>query len=78
MTAVCETLGVARSNIAQRVKQRPSKARGRRPLADQELLEEIKSIIDDMPPTDTRHGTLAVRSSQFTIPIGNGRFPCTV
>ncbi|MBX4935218.1 IS3 family transposase [Rhizobium bangladeshense] len=49
MTAVCETLGVARSNIAERVKQRPSKSRGRPPLADQELLDEIKTIIDDMP-----------------------------
>ncbi len=42
-------MGVAGSNIAQRVKQRPSKARGRPRLADQELLDEIKSIIDDMP-----------------------------
>jgi len=49
MTAVCETLGVARSNIAERVKQLPSRARGRPPLDEQELLEEIKSIIDDMP-----------------------------
>lgn len=49
MTAVCEALGVARSNIAERVKQRPSKTRGRPPLPDQELLDEIKSIIDDMP-----------------------------
>lgn len=37
MTAVCATLGVARSNMAQRVRQRPSRARGRPPLADQEL-----------------------------------------
>ncbi len=29
MTTVCETLGVARSNIAESVKRRPSKARGR-------------------------------------------------
>jgi putative transposase len=49
MTAVCETLGVARSNIAERVGQRPSRARGRPPLADQELMDEIKTIIDDMP-----------------------------
>lgn len=49
MTAVCETLGVARSNIAERVKQIPSKARGRPPLADQGLVDEIKTIIADMP-----------------------------
>jgi len=46
---VCETPGVARSNIAERVRQRSSRARGRPPLADQELLDEIKTIIDDMP-----------------------------
>jgi len=49
MTTVCETLGVARSNIAESVKRRPSKARGRPPLADRELVDEIKTIIDDMP-----------------------------
>jgi len=49
MTAVCKTLGVARSNIAERVKQIPSKARGRPPLADQGLVDEIKTIIADMP-----------------------------
>lgn len=49
MTAVCETFGVARSNIAERVKLRPSKARGRPPLADHDLVDEIKAIIADMP-----------------------------
>lgn len=49
MTAVCETLGVARSNMAERAKQIPSKARGRPPLADRGLFEEIKAIIADMP-----------------------------
>ncbi|MEY9774227.1 hypothetical protein ABIA14_006568 [Sinorhizobium fredii] len=49
MTAVCKTLGVARSNMAERAKQIPSKARGRPPLADWGLVEEIKAIIADMP-----------------------------
>lgn len=49
MTAVCETFGVARSNIAERVKQRPAKTRGRPPLADHDLVDEIKAIITDMP-----------------------------
>jgi putative transposase len=49
MTAVCETFGVARSNMAERVKQRPSKARGRPPLADDGLVDEIKAIISEMP-----------------------------
>ena len=49
MTAVCETFGVARSNIAERVKQRSAKTRGRPPLADHDLVDEIKAIITDMP-----------------------------
>ena len=49
MTVVCETFGVARSNIAERVKQRPAKTRGRPPLADHDLVDEIKAIIADMP-----------------------------
>ncbi len=49
MTAVCETFDLARSNMAQRVKQRPSKARGRPPLADDDLINEIKAIISEMP-----------------------------
>lgn len=42
-------MDVARSNITESVKQRPSKARGRPPLADRELVYEIKTIIADMP-----------------------------
>lgn len=49
MTAVCEAFGVARSNMAQRAKQLPSKARGRPPLAEDDLVKEIKAIIADMP-----------------------------
>ncbi|ASY71653.1 Mobile element protein (plasmid) [Sinorhizobium fredii CCBAU 83666] len=35
--------------MAERAKQIPSKARGRPPLADWGLVEEIKAIIADMP-----------------------------
>lgn len=49
MTSVCETFGVARSNMAERVKQRPSRARGRPPLPDHDLVDEIKAIIAEMP-----------------------------
>ncbi len=47
MMAVCETFGVARSYMAQPVKQRPSKARGRPPLTN--LADKIKAIISEMP-----------------------------
>ncbi|WP_322886824.1 IS3 family transposase (plasmid) [Sinorhizobium medicae] len=49
MKAVCETLGVARSNIAARATGSLSRARGRPPLPDRELVEDIKAIIADMP-----------------------------
>ncbi|KAB2704512.1 IS3 family transposase [Ochrobactrum sp. WV_118_8] len=49
MKTVCETLGVARSNIATRAACSPSRARGRPPLPDRELVEEIKAIIANMP-----------------------------
>ncbi|KQS88534.1 hypothetical protein ASG68_24755 [Rhizobium sp. Leaf453] len=32
--------------------QRPSKARGRPPLADDDLVDEIKAIISEMRPMD--------------------------
>ncbi|TCV46320.1 hypothetical protein EDB97_11638 [Agrobacterium tumefaciens] len=51
MKTVCETTGVARSNIAARAAGSPSRSRGRPPLPDQELVEEIKAIIPTCPPT---------------------------
>ena len=49
MKTICETLGVARSNIAARATGSPSRARGRPPLPDRELVEEIRAVIADMP-----------------------------
>ena len=49
MKTVCETLGVARSNIAARAAGSPSRAKGRPPLPDRKLVEEIMAIIADMP-----------------------------
>lgn len=49
MTSVCQTLGVARSNVAERIIGRPNKPMGRPPLPDGELVAEIKEIIGDMP-----------------------------
>jgi putative transposase len=49
MKTVCETLGIARSNIAARTAGSPSTARGRPPLPDRELVEEIKVVIADTP-----------------------------
>lgn len=49
MTAVCETLDVARSNVAARAAGRLPKRRGRPPLPEDELLADIKAVIADMP-----------------------------
>jgi transposase InsO family protein len=75
MTTVCETLGVARSNIAESVKRRPSKARGRPPLADRELVDEIKTIIDDMPTYGYRrvHAILCRRARSESRPWPNAK-----
>lgn len=49
MTAVCKTLGVARSNIAERSKGRGSGQRGRPPEPDGELVAGIEEDIKGMP-----------------------------
>lgn len=49
MRAVCETLGVARSNIAERSKGRGSGRRGRPPEPDGELVAGIEDVIKDLP-----------------------------
>ena len=49
MSAVCEAIGVARSNVVERSKQAAPARRGRPPLPDAELVEAIKTVIADMP-----------------------------
>ena len=49
MSAVCSTLEVARSNIAEQVAGRPAKRRGRPPRPDEDLVEAIKAIIGSLP-----------------------------
>jgi putative transposase len=75
MTAVCETFGVARSNMAQRVKQRPSEARGRPPLADDDLVDEIKAIISEMPTYGYRrvHAILRRKARSESRPWPNAK-----
>jgi putative transposase len=49
MSAVCATLRVARSTIAEQVAGRPAKRRGRPLLPDEDLVEAIKTIIGSLP-----------------------------
>lgn len=49
MSAVCATLQVARSNVAEQVAGRPAKRRGRPPRPDEDLVAAIKAIIGSLP-----------------------------
>ena len=65
MSAVCSTLEVARSNIAEQVAGRPSNHRGRPPLPDADLVEAIKAIIGSLPTYGYRRvHALLVRQAQ--------------
>jgi len=61
MSAVCATLEVARSNVAEQVAGRPAKRRGRPPLPDEDLVKAIKTIIGSLPTYGYRrvHAILA-------------------
>jgi putative transposase len=49
MSAVCATLEVARSNIAEQAAGRPAKRRGRPPRPDEDLVAAIKTVIGSLP-----------------------------
>ncbi len=49
MSAVAETLGVARSNLAERTAGRHSQRKGRPPLPEKDLLQTIKAVVADLP-----------------------------
>jgi putative transposase len=44
MKSVADVIGVARSNLAERAKQRERKAIGRPPQPDADLIAEIKAV----------------------------------
>jgi putative transposase len=46
---VCEVIGVARSNIVEQMAKRPPRKAGRRPLPEEELLADIRTVIGPMP-----------------------------
>ena len=45
MTAICNAIGVARSNVVARIAGRPSRRPGRPPLPEDTLLAEIREVI---------------------------------
>jgi putative transposase len=61
MKAICETLDVSRSNVAEQLKPREIKCRGRRPLPSEGLLEEIRAVLQEMPTYGYRRVHAMVR-----------------
>jgi putative transposase len=49
MKTVAEVIGVSRSNLAERLQERPPRRIGRPPLPDEELVAQIKTVIAKLP-----------------------------
>ena len=49
MKTVAEAIGVSRSNLVERLQQRPPRRIGRPPLPDEELVAQIKAAIAELP-----------------------------
>ena len=49
MKTVAEVIGVSRSNLMERLRERPKKRTGRPPLPDGKLVAEIKAVIAELP-----------------------------
>lgn len=66
MSAIAETLGIARSNLVARLKPAIPRRRGRPPQPDADLLANIKVVIADMPTYGYRrvHAILRRQAAQ--------------
>ena len=76
MSAVCETLGVARSNIAAQAKKSQADSptrRGRPPMPEAEFIAQIKEVIGDLPTYGYRrvHALLRRQAKADGIPPPN-------
>jgi putative transposase len=73
MSAVCSTLQVARSNIAEQVAGRPTQRRGRAPRPDEDLVAAIKAIIGSLPTYGYRrvHALLVRQAREQGQPLPN-------
>jgi putative transposase len=49
MKTIAEVIGVSRSNLIERLQERPKTRIGRPPLPDDELVAEIKAVIGEQP-----------------------------
>jgi putative transposase len=56
---VAEVIGASRSNLVERLQQRPPRRRiGRPPLPDEELVAQIKAAIAELPTHGHRRGSV--------------------
>ena len=67
MTTVAEVIGVSRSNLMERMRERPKKRIGRRPLPDGKLVAEIKAIIASCQPTATGVSTSSSSAKRWRL-----------
>ena len=76
MKAVAEVIGVSRSNLIERLRDRPKKRLGRPPLPDDELVADIKAVIAELPTYGYRRVHAILRRQVWplvaTRPITNG------
>jgi len=49
MKTLAEVIGVSRSNLMERMRERPKKRIGRPPLPDNKLVAEVKAVIAELP-----------------------------
>ena len=84
MTTVAEVIGVSRSNLVERMRERAKKRIGRPPLPHDKLVAEIKAVIAELPTYGYRprhpqapsaDGWLNAAQSQAGLPGDEGARP---
>ena len=62
MKAVAEVIGVSRSNLIERLRDRPKKRLGRPPLPDDDLVADIKVVVAELPTYGYRRSLASCRN----------------
>src|SRR5215469_9172696 len=73
MKTVAEVIGVSRSNLIERMRERPKKRIGRPPPPDEKLVSEIKAVIVELPTYGYRR--VHAIQSQASLPGDEGAWP---
>ena len=77
MKTVAEVIGVSRSNLAERLQERPQSRIGRPPLPEEELVAQIKAVICELPTYGYRrvHAILKRQTVATHLPGDEGPWP---